>query len=92
MLAKLAVNENHYLTEIACMGYVLSQLSGKAAQHTESHSPYGFSITNPYCSANEILEDLKEIYEDSDKLRNYCQVYIDLIQGFKWFSEFYVEF
>ena len=92
MQAKLAVNEDHYLTETACMSYVLSQLGGKAAQHTESHSLYRFSVTNPYCTANEILKDLKEIYKDSDKLRNYCQAYIDLIQGFKQFSEFYVEF
>lgn len=92
MLAKLAVNEDHYPTEIARMGYVLSRLSGKAAQHTESRSPYGFSITNPYRSANEILEDLKEIYEDPDKPRNYRRAYIDLIQGSKRFSEFYIEF
>ena len=72
MQVKLAVNEDHYLTETACMGYVLSQLGGKAAQHTESHSPYEFLIINLYCTANEILEDLKEIYEDLDKLRNYC--------------------
>ena len=72
MQAKLTVNENHYLTEIACIDYVLSQLSRKAAQHTESYSLYEFSVINLYCTVNEILKDLKEIYEDSDKLRNYC--------------------
>ena len=92
MQAKLTVNKNHYLTEIACISYVLSQLSKKAAQHTESCSSYEFSATNPYCTSNEILKDLKEIYKDSNKLRNYCQTYIKLIQDFKWFSEFYVEF
>ena len=71
MQAKLVVNEDYYLTETAHMSYVLSQLSRKAAQHTESCSPYGFSVTNSYCTANEILKNLKEIYEDSDKLRNY---------------------
>ena len=72
MQAKLAVNKDHYLTETACISYVLSQLSEKAAQHTESCSPYEFSVINPYYTVNEILEDLKKIYEDSDKLRNYC--------------------
>ena len=72
MQTKLAVNKNHYLTEIACIDYVLSQLSEKAAQHTESHSLYEFSVINLYCTANEILKNLKEIYKDSDKLRNYC--------------------
>ena len=79
MQTKLAVNEDHYLTEIACISYVLSQLDEKAAQHTESYSLYKFLVINLYCTVNEILKDLKEIYEDSDKLRNYCQVYIDLI-------------
>ena len=72
MQAKLAVNEDHYLTETAYIDYVLSQLGRKAAQHTESCSLYEFSVINLYHTANEILEDLKEIYEDSDKLRNYC--------------------
>ena len=92
MQIKLTVNEDHYSTEIACISYVLSQLNKKAAQHTESHSLYEFSVINFYCTVNKILEDLKEIYKDSDKLRNYCQAYINLIQGFKQFSEFYIEF
>ena len=92
MQIKLAVNEDHYLTEVTCIDYVLSQLGEKTAQHTESCSPYESSVTNLYCTANEILEDLKEIYKIPDKSRNYCQVYIDLIQDFKQFSEFYVKF
>ena len=89
---KLVVNQDHYPGENDKMGYVLSQLSGKAAQHTESCSPYGSSVTNPYKSAEEILKDLKDIYEDSDKFRNYCWAYIDLIQGTKRFSDFFIEF
>ena len=72
MQAKLTVNEDHYLTETACISYVLSQLGRNAAQHTESHSLYEFSVINLYCTVNEILKDLKEIYKDSDKSRNYC--------------------
>ena len=72
MKARLSVNEDHYSTETAHMGYVLSQLSERAAQHTESCSSYRLSVVNLYCTANKILKDLKEIYEDSDKLRNYC--------------------
>ena len=79
MQAKLTVNKNHYLTEITYIDYMLSQLSRKAAQHTESCLLYEFSVINLYCTANEILKDLKKIYKDSDKLRNYCQIYIDLI-------------
>ena len=79
MQAKLTVNKNYYLTEITCIDYVLFQLSKKTAQYIESCSLYSYSVISLYCTANEILEDLKKIYKDSDKLRNYCQIYIDLI-------------
>lgn len=61
------------------MSYVLSQLSEKAAQHTEFHSLYKLTVTDLYQTASKILKDLKNIYEDSDKLRNYCHIYIKLI-------------
>ena len=92
MHAKLTVNEDHYLTEIACMKYVLSQLKGKAAQHTESRHSYEPSVTNSYRTADEVLKDLREIYEDSDKSRNYRQAYIELTQSSEQFSDFYIEF
>ena len=72
MQVKLTVNKNYYLTEITCISYVLSQLDKKAAQHTEFCSLYIFSVINLYCTVNEILKDLKEIYKDLNKLRNYC--------------------
>ena len=72
MKVKLSVNEDHYSTETACMKYMLSQLSERAAQHTESCSLYELSVANLYCTVNKILENLKKIYKDSDKLRNYC--------------------
>ena len=92
MQMKLSVNENHYLTEIVCIRYVLFWLSKKTAQHTEFCSSYEFSVINLYHITDEILKDLKKIYEDSDKLKNYCWVYIKLLQSFKRFSDFYVEF
>ena len=61
------------------MRYVLSQLSEKAAQHTESHSLYELSVIDLYQTADEILKDLKEVYENLNKSRNYCQTYIELI-------------
>ena len=77
--AKLAVNGDHYPNETSRMGYVLSCLSGKAAQHTESRSPFGSSAVNPYCTMSEVLDDLKDVYEDPDKLRNYRRAYIELV-------------
>ena len=72
MQVKLTVNKNHYSTEITYIDYVLSQLSKKAAQHTESYSLYKFSVINLYCTVNKILKNLKKIYKDLDKSRNYC--------------------
>ena len=71
MRAKLSVNRDHFPEEADQMRYMLSQLSERAAQHTESHSPYGPAVIDSYQTADDILEDLKEIYEDPDKPRNY---------------------
>ena len=61
------------------MRYVLSQLSEKAAQYTESHSLYELSVIDLYQITDEVLKNLKDIYEDSDKSRNFHWVYIELI-------------
>ena len=61
------------------MRYVLSQLSEKAAQHTESYSLYESSVIDSYQTADEVLKNLKDIYEDSDKSRNFHWTYIKLI-------------
>ena len=53
------------------MRYVLSQLSEKITQHTESHSLYKSSVIDLYQTVDKVLKNLKDIYEDSDKLRNF---------------------
>ena len=92
MRAKLSVNRDHFSEEADWMRYMLSRLSERAAQYTESRSLYEPAVIDSYQTADDILKNLKEIYKDSDKSRNYWQVYIDLLQGFKQFSDFYVEF
>ena len=74
------------------MRYMLFWLSEKAAQYTESHSPFEVSVSHLYCTANEVLSDLKNIYEDFDKLRNCCCIYDELIQKQQKFSDFFIEF
>ena len=65
------------------MRYILSQLSERAAQHTESYSLYESAVINSYQTADDILKDLKKIYKDLNKLRNYQQTYINFLQSFK---------
>ena len=76
---KLSVNHDHFSEKTDWMRYVLSQLSEKAAQHTESYSLYESSVIDSYQTADEVLKNLKDIYEDSDKSRNFHWAYIELV-------------
>ena len=76
---KLFINCNHFSEETDWMRYVLSQLSEKTAQHTESYSLYESSVIDLYQTADEVLKNLKDIYEDSDKSRNFHWAYIELV-------------
>ena len=71
MCAKLSVNQDHFSEETDWMRYMLSQLSKRAAQHTESYLLYEPAVIDSYQTANDILKDLKKIYKDSNKSRNY---------------------
>ena len=53
------------------MRYMLSQLSERAAQHTESHSSHKSAVIDSYQTADDILKNLKKIYENLNKSRNY---------------------
>ena len=64
-----------------CIRYVLFWLSEKAAQYTESHLFFKVSVSHLYCTADEVLSNLKNVYKDSDKLRNYHCIYNELIQS-----------
>ena len=71
MHVKLFINRDHFPEEADWMRYMLSWLSERAAQHTESHSPYEPAVIDSYQTANDILKNLKKIYKDSNKSRNY---------------------
>ena len=47
---------------------------------------------DPYLTANDVLTDLRAIYKDPDKPRNYRRAYIEIAQGMKKFSDFFIEF
>ena len=71
MRVKLSVNRDHFSEEADWIRYMLSQLSERTAQHTESCSLYESAVIDLYQTADDILKNLKKIYENSDKLRNY---------------------
>ena len=65
---KLRVNADHFQTEDARVVYVLSRLGGQAVTYTYHRRERG--TTNPYISYEEVLDELAETYEDTDRLEN----------------------
>ena len=83
---KLIVNSDYYLNKLFYMRYVLFWLDKKTAQHTESHSLYEVSVSHLYCTADKVLNNLKNIYEDSDMLKIFHCIYNDVRE---WFTAEY---
>jgi len=87
---KLEINADLFPSERAKLGYVHSRLSGDAAETTQSRRERGCS--NPYKTADELLEELAQLFDDPDKEANFRRDYYNLVQGQKKFSEFYTQF
>lgn len=47
---------------------------------------------NPYKTADDLLNELAELYEDPDKEANFRREYSNLYQGLNKFSDFYAVF
>ena len=65
---KLEANIDHYPTEKARLAYLIGRIGGDAAKHTMYRRLRGCS--NPYTTAEEILDQLAEIYEDANREEN----------------------
>lgn len=65
LIGKLESNANHFTNEKLKLAYVVSRLAGDAAKHTAPRLRSG--NVAEYTSAAELLEHLKEIYEDPDR-------------------------
>jgi len=87
---KLEINADLFPNERAKLGYVHSRLSGDAADAAQSRRERG--CANPYKTADDLLEELAELFNDPDKEANFRREYYNLVQGSKKFSEFYTQF
>ena len=87
---KLEINHDHYDSERAKIAYILSRLGGEAAEHTYARK--NSKSNNPYVTADEMLSELSEIYEDVDRENTYREQYKLLVQGISSFVKFYSEF
>jgi len=87
---KLEINADLFPNERAKLSYVHSRLFDDAADAAQSRRERG--CANPYKTADDLLEELAELFNDSDKKVNFRREYYNLVQESKKFSEFYTQF
>ncbi len=87
---KLEINVNLFLNEQVKLSYVHFRLFDDAADVTQSRCKH--DCVNLYKIINDLLKELAELFNDSDKKVNFHKEYYNLIQESKKFSEFYTQF
>ncbi len=87
---KLKINVNLFLNERVKLSYVHFRLFNDAADVTQSRREH--DCVNFYKIVDDLLKELAELFNDSDKKVNFRRKYYNLIQESKKFSEFYTQF
>ncbi len=92
MQSKLKANENWYLIERMIMTYVSIKLNEEAYKHISTRLNKTFA--RRYLIVNEMFENLKKIYADSNKMQTTMNAFTRLIQINKYakFHVFWNEF
>ncbi len=84
---KLKINVNLFSNEWVKLSYVHSRLFDDAAKITQVK--YKHDCINLYKIIEDLLKELAQLFNDSNKKVNFCRKYYNLIQRFKKFNEFY---
>ncbi len=87
---KLQTNVDHFVDETICIVYVISRLEDDAAEHI--FAQHHHDALHSYISIYELLEHLKEIYNELNKNRKCHHKYNALRQADKSFNVFYFNF
>ncbi len=87
---KLKINIDLFSSEWVKLSYVHFRLFNDAAEITQSKRER--DCFNSYKIVDELLKELAQLFNDSDKEVNFCRNYYNLIQEQKKFSEFYTQF
>ncbi len=87
---KLKINVDLFSSEWVKLSYVHFRLFNDAAEITQSRCKR--DCFNSYKIINELLKELAQLFDDSDKEVNFRRDYYNLIQEQKKFSEFYTQF
>ncbi len=72
------------------MSYIYSRLFDDAAEITQARRKH--DCINLYKIVDDLLKELAQLFNDLNKKVNFRRKYYNLIQEFKKFSEFYIQF
>ena len=88
---KLSGNADHFPTESLKLAYIVSRLSGDAAKHTAPRLREGSVVA--YQTSQDLLDHLKEIYEDPGRVDKARQQFKSLyMKQSESFHDFYTRF
>ena len=88
--SKLRANHDYYPTEDIRIGYIENRVGGIATKHLVPQLRAG--ATNPFKSADEMLETLEQVYRDPNCCTTALQEFRKLYQGNRDFNSFWAEF
>ncbi len=87
---KLEINVDLFSNEWVKLSYIHSRLFNDAAEITQARRERDY--VNLYRIVDDLLKELAQLFNDSNKKVNFRKEYYNLIQEFKKFSEFYTQF
>ncbi len=87
---KLEINVDLFSNERVKLSYIHSRLFNDAAEIIQARRER--DCVNLYRIVNDLLKELTQLFNDSNKKVNFRRKYYNLIQKFKKFNEFYTQF
>ncbi len=87
---KLEINVDLFSNERVKLSYVHSRLFDDAAEITQARREH--DCVNLYRIVKDLLKELAQLFDDSNKKVNFRREYYNLVQESKKFSEFYTQF
>jgi len=84
---KLEINVDLFSNERVKLSYIHSRLFDDAAEITQAR--YEHDCINLYKIVEDLLKELTQLFNDSNKKVNFRRKFYNLIQEFKKFNEFY---
>ncbi len=87
---KLEINVDLFSNEWVKLSYIHSRLFNDAAEIIQARRERDY--VNLYRIVDDLLKELAQLFNDSNKKVNFRRKYYNLIQEFKKFNEFYTQF